>query len=105
MTIQVVPISGSRPVQVVQLAPPSLTVVPVPGGGSTITEPIQYLHVQSLAATVWTITHNLGRRPAAVALFSLDWLTQFGQYNVQHLDANTLRVSMDTPTAGNALVE
>lgn len=104
MTIQVVPIGGSGPVQVVQVGAPSLTVVPVGGGGSTITDPIQYLYVQDLAATVWTINHNLGRRPAAVALFSLDWLTQFGQYVVQHLDENTLRVSMDTPTAGNALV-
>lgn len=105
MTIQVVPVGSSRPVQVVQLAAPSLTVVPVPGGGSTITEPIQHLHVQNLAATVWTITHNLGRRPAAVALFSLDWLQQFSQYVVQHLDEDTLRVSMDVATAGNALVE
>lgn len=105
MSVQVVPISAPRPVQIVNLGRPALTVVPVPGGGSTVTRPIQYVHTQVLAATVWTIDHNLGRRPAAVALFSADWTTQYSQYLVQHLDENSLRVAMDTPTAGLALVE
>lgn len=35
MTVQVVPIGGSRPVQVVQLDAPSLTVVPLPGADVT----------------------------------------------------------------------
>lgn len=60
---------------------------------------------QEIPATVWgPIEHNYGRRPAAIALFSQDYSAQFGQFVIQHLDENTLRIAMETPTSGVALV-
>jgi hypothetical protein len=89
--------------------PRTLTVIEVGEAGPIGTTPgagaDQYVHSQTLAATVWLIRHNLGRRPAAVSLFSPDWSVQYGQYVVQHLDENTLRVAMDQPIPGIALIE
>lgn len=60
---------------------------------------------QGIPATVWgPIAHNYGNRPAAVALFSADYAQQFGEFVIQHLDENTLRIAMETPTSGIALV-
>lgn len=62
-------------------------------------------HVQGTPATVWgPIAHNLGYRPAAVALFSADFGTQYDDFEVQHLDQNSLRIAMDIATAGVALI-
>lgn len=61
--------------------------------------------VQATPAAVWgPIVHNFGYRAAAVALFSADYSQQFDEFTVQHLDDNSLRLSMDTPTAGIALI-
>lgn len=60
--------------------------------------------VQSIAQSVWSITHNLGYRPASVSVFSLDYSEQFDEFAVQHVNNNQLLVSMDVPTAGRALM-
>lgn len=91
---------------------PDTLVVPVPGLRGLQGEPgtpgdavVQHEHTQSTPASVWgPIVHNLGRRPSAVSLFSLDFSEQYGQFNVQHLDEDSLRISVDTPTAGVALL-
>jgi len=95
MSVEVVQIGSGAPVQVVSLGPSAPNTARL----------TQYHHVQALAATVWEIQHNLGRRPAAVTLFSSDWTSQFGQFVVLHVSADLLRVSMETPTAGHALIE
>ncbi|MDP9144358.1 MAG: hypothetical protein M3N43_06630 [Actinomycetota bacterium] len=64
-----------------------------PTGGET------YEHVQVAAQSVWTINHNLGRYPTAWSLFDSSG-RECGQYTIQHLDLDSLRVSMDLPTAG-----
>jgi len=90
-------------------APPAVeavTVLPVvgpvgppgPSGGET------FRHDQTTAATVWLVDHNLGRYPAAVVLFMPDLSEQYREYKIQHLSVNSLRVSMDIPTAGVALL-
>jgi hypothetical protein len=56
-------------------------------------------HVQAVAQSVWTISHGLGRYPVAWSLFDEDGY-ECGNYVVDHPDVNTLRVSMDVPTAG-----
>lgn len=66
---------------------------------------VQYVHTQTVPATVWTVQHNLNRRPSAVTLFSLDYATQWDEYGVLHLDVNSLRVTADVAFAGVALVE
>jgi hypothetical protein len=74
--------------------------LPASSGGSA-----RYQHDQLVAATVWgPIDHDLGYRPAAVSVFSTDYGTQFDEFVVQHLDINRLRISMDTPTTGIALI-
>jgi hypothetical protein len=70
------------------------------GGGGT---GLQY--TQNSPATVWgPIEHNFGYRPAGVAVFSVDFVTQYDDFTVQHLTANSLRIAMDVATAGVALI-
>jgi len=71
------------------------------GGGAG---PARYEHVQVVAQAVWTVNHNLGARPAAVSLFSLDYSQAFDEFAVQHMSVNQLLISMDVPTAGRALM-
>jgi hypothetical protein len=69
------------------------------GGGS-----LQF--TQAVAAAVWgPVQHNFGYRPPAVSVFSLDWGTEYGEFQVIHLDSNSLRIAMDTPVPGVALIE
>jgi len=73
--------------------------VEIPGGGSGA--PFHgYLHVQSIAQSVWLVNHNLNRTPTAWSLFDEDG-RECGQYVVQHIDNLNLRVAMDVPTAGS----
>ncbi len=91
------------------MAPPLSTTVavlpvvgppgpPGPPGGEV------FRYDQTLASTVWLIDHDLGRYPAVVALYMPDLSEQYREYKVQHLSVNSLRVSMDIPTIGVALV-
>lgn len=59
---------------------------------------VAFEHVQTVAQSVVTVAHNLGFRPG-VAAFSLDYATQYSEFTTQHLDGNTVRVSMDNPQA------
>lgn len=60
---------------------------------------------QTAPATVWgPINHGLGYRPAGVALFSTDFAQQYDGFSVEHLSVNSLRIAMDTPVAGVALI-
>jgi hypothetical protein len=69
------------------------THLPAASGGVSA-----YLHVQEIPQAVLTITHQLGYRPAVTA-FSLDYAEQYAEFLTQHLDENTVRVSMDKPMA------
>lgn len=57
-----------------------------------------YTHTQAQPQSVVTIEHGLGFRPAGVSLFSLDYGIEYSGFKVQHLNSNTVRVSMDQPT-------
>lgn len=88
-------------------------VAPLGAGGKV---PAQYLpaasggdapwlkHVQTVPQSVFTVEHGFGREPAAVSLYSLDLAHRFEGYDVAHPDLNTVRVSMDVPTACVALI-
>lgn len=58
--------------------------------------PAAYVHTQVVPQAVVTVAHGLGYRPA-VSMFSPDFGVQYAEFGVQHLDVNTVRVSMDTP--------
>jgi hypothetical protein len=74
---------------------------PGPPGAASWT----HQHTQAIPAAVWgPIAHGLGTKPAAVSLFDATFETQYDEFVVQHLDADTLRIAMDTPTAGVALI-
>lgn len=68
------------------------------GGGSS------YLHTQSIAQSIWTVPHGLGSYPAAVSVFSANFQTQYDEFWIRHTDTNNLLISMDTPTAGVAVI-
>jgi hypothetical protein len=61
--------------------------------------PQAFEFVQTIPQSVWTIAHGLGRYPVAWSLFDVNG-NECGEYVVQHMDVNTSRVSMETPTAG-----
>ena len=74
-----------------------------PGGGEVALPP--YVFIQSIPSAVWgPIAHQFGFRPVAVAVFSLDYTTQYAEFNVQHFDVNSLRLGMETPVSGVALI-
>jgi hypothetical protein len=61
-------------------------------------------HDQVVPQAVFTVVHNFGRQPAAVSLHSLDLQRRYEGFEVAHLDPNTVRISMDVPTACVALI-
>jgi hypothetical protein len=61
-----------------------------------------FTHTQPTPATVWTITHGLGRYPAAVRLTDEMSATVVG--DVIDLDINTVQVTFTTPVQGKAFV-
>lgn len=69
------------------------------GGGSP-----NFVFTQATPQSVWTVVHNLGQYPAAVSVFSADLQTQYDEFSVRHNDTNNLLISMDTPTAGVAVI-
>lgn len=58
-----------------------------------------YTHTQAVAASVWTITHNLGKRPS-VAVQDSSGTVVIGQ--VQYLDSNTVQLTFSAPFSGRA---
>jgi hypothetical protein len=58
-----------------------------------------YIHDQASAATVWTISHNLGKRPSVTTLNSSN-VVVFG--HVEHIDNNNLTVTFKYATIGKA---
>lgn len=58
-----------------------------------------YRHVQGVAATVWTITHNLACRPSVTVVDSVGALV-VGQ--VEYLDDNNVRLTFSAAFGGEA---
>lgn len=58
-----------------------------------------YDHVQTQPSDTWTIAHNLGFKPAAVA-FSVGGVEMIG--TVTHISENVLQISFGIPVAGTA---
>jgi len=56
-----------------------------------------YEHVQVSPAAVWTVTHNLGYRPAAVSV----WISNnLRSCQVDHIDDDTLTASFNSSVSG-----
>lgn len=71
-----------------------------PGAGETLDiATINYLHTQAVAASVWTITHNLGRYPSVTVS---DLANNAVVADVHYLSTDQLEIVFNTPTAGRA---
>lgn len=66
---------------------------PGPAGGS-------YRHIQSSPLSLWTIAHNLGRRPS-VSVTTVGGVGVM-EPEVLHLSDNTLTLTFDDPLSGEA---
>ena len=58
-----------------------------------------FVHDQSTTATTWTVTHNLGRRPAVMAFDSVN-REILGR--VDHVSDNELTIEFNQATSGKA---
>lgn len=57
-----------------------------------------YEHIQSVAASTWTITHNLGYRPGGIQVFDSGGEQWFGV--VEHIDVNSLTIDFGAAIFG-----
>lgn len=60
---------------------------------------VAFEHTQAVPSALWTVNHNLGRKPIVQLR---DVLERVFEADVQHLDSNTLQVSMVSAIAGAA---
>lgn len=60
----------------------------------------RYKHTQGVAATTWTINHNLGYEPGGVSVVDSAGTTVIG--TVQHTSANQIVVSFTSAFGGKA---
>lgn len=96
---------GPPAIPTFQVAPPSASggvLVPVPGvqgppGASGNT----FVHVQSTPAATWTITHNLGTKPAVVLELASD-PDALVFTDLTYPDLNTVVVEWPTAESGKA---
>lgn len=73
-----------------------LALVAGGGGGN-----VSYIHTQSVPATVWTVSHNLGRFPSVSVVDSAGTLV-FGE--VKYLTSNSLTVTFSAAFGGKAYI-
>ncbi|RIV20340.1 hypothetical protein DYU11_20015 [Fibrisoma montanum] len=82
----------------------ALVLPPYAGGGTGgpgQAWPGSFLHTQSTPASVWTINHNLGYRPAGIVV--RDSAGSLWAYEVEYLTTNTLTLSFgNAQFAGSA---
>ena len=58
-----------------------------------------YEHHQPIASMVWTVAHNLGRRPSVSVT---DNLGQIITGDVRYIDSNIIQIIHSVPTVGHA---
>ena len=75
--------------------PPGPPGAPAPGGGSDA----HYVHEQPVADTVWTVNHNLGKRPSITVEDSAGTVV-VGRY--ANPDVNTSVLRFSAPFGGRA---
>lgn len=58
-----------------------------------------YIHNQAVSTDVWTISHNLGKKPAVVVVDSADDVV-YG--DIRYIDDNTIRITFAGAFTGKA---
>jgi hypothetical protein len=59
-----------------------------------------YTHTQSVAATTWTVIHNMGRIPSIVVINGVNGNSVIGR--ISHIDNNTAVIHLKPAMAGTA---
>ena len=106
----------------ITLAPTLAVALTLSGGGSTLTlgppaptvmqalfevlrgpagesGNVSFVHEQAIALAVWTVPHNLGRRPAVTVT---DHLGRVIEPDLAYLDVNLVQITHGLPLAGFA---
>lgn len=87
--------TGTAAATMTGTAPNQILNLVLPTGGS-------YVHSQSVSASTWTITHNLGYYPGGVSVVDSGETVVVG--DVTHLSATAFTVSFSTPFSGKVYV-
>lgn len=66
-----------------------------PGAGGDL----HYPYNQGVAASVWTITHNLGKRPSVIVI---DSSGDEVEGDIDYIDQNSLQLTFSAPFSGTA---
>ena len=77
-----------------QPAQNTLDIKGLKGGGDK-----NYVHTQSTPAASWTVSHNLGKRPAVVVVDSAEDVV-YG--DIQYIDDNTVTLTFSGAFSGKA---
>jgi hypothetical protein len=67
----------------------------------SITEDLSYIHTQTASASVWSITHSLGKYPSVSVVDSGSNLV-FG--DIQYIDLNNLTITFTAAFSGSAFI-
>jgi hypothetical protein len=102
--VQTVQVRGAASVAVVKQANVQVLTVGtqgpegpvVPGSGD-----LHATHTQAVAAAVWTVIHNLGKRPAVTVVDSAGDVIEG---NVAYLDSNRLTLNFSAAFSGSAFL-
>lgn len=109
MTVPVQIINNRPPIDIIVEAQPPLIITQVPGvgppGPASGDEAFAYVFVQTDAAFVWNINHNLNGFPNVTTV----QLTGPGQWteiegDVVYLDGNNVQVTFGSITSGRAFL-
>jgi L-rhamnose isomerase len=72
--------------------------------GWTAVEFAKHRHIQSTAAAVWEIQHNLGSKPVALWTYLADGTQFFGEPDYMNATTNLLKVYFSEAVSGTAFV-
>jgi hypothetical protein len=73
-----------------------VTITVDPSGGADA----YYRHEQLVAASTWTVAHNLGKRPAVTVITSAGDVVEG---DIHYVNDNTVELGFGAPFAGSAL--
>lgn len=78
------------------------TTISVEIDGQDIVDNDVFVHVQSIAADIWTITHNLAVKPSVTVEENLNMPDDITYPAIRHLDSNTIQLRWGYAASGRA---
>jgi hypothetical protein len=81
----------------IEMRPTALAITEIHAAVNTLETTQTYVHTQSLPSATWTITHNLGRKPAVTVVDSADSVVVGF---VQYLSLNSVQVTFSGGFSG-----